>query len=125
MAAGLVLVGAAFAATKTGTSGPDKLRGTKGADVLEGRRGHDTLVGGRGGDRLVGGGGPDVLRGGPGRDEFNMAAGVELPARGNDRIFARDNNVDTINCGKGRDVAIVDDDEDGVYDCEVLKEPAP
>ena len=114
----------AIAATRTGTKGPDRLVGTKGSDLLDGRRGHDTLIGGDGNDRLIGGGGPDILRGGPGRDEFNMNRGVEIPSPGADRIRARDGAPDEINCGAGRDVAIVDVEEDGVYDCEKLVDPA-
>ena len=114
---------AALAATRTGTKGPDRLTGTKGGDLLDGRRGHDLLVGGDGNDRLIGGRGPDVLRGGPGHDEFGMNAGEELRSPGADRIHARDGGTDEINCGTGHDVAIVDFEEDGVYDCEELVEP--
>ncbi len=119
-----LLASAALGATRTGTKGPDRLTGTKGTDLLDGRRGRDTLIAGDGNDRLIGGPGPDVLRGGPGRDEFNMEEGVELPSPGADRIRARDGAPDEINCGAGRDVAIVDVEEDGVYDCERLVEPA-
>jgi hypothetical protein len=87
-------------------------------------RGADRLIGRRGSDVLIGGKGPDRLNGGPGRDSFNMRRGVELRAPGRDRIDARDNRPDEINCGAGRDVAIVDAVEDGVYDCEKVKEPA-
>lgn len=123
LALGCLLASAALGATRTGTKGADRLVGTKGGDVLDGRRGADLLVGGDGNDRLIGGRGRDVLRGGPGRDEFNMNAGVELPSPGADRIVARDGGPDEINCGSGRDVAIVDAEEDGVYDCEQVLEP--
>ena len=94
-------------------------------DVLKGLSGHDLLSGGAGSDVLIGGRGPDTLRGGPGRDSFNMRKGVQLAARGRDIIHARDGGNDEINCGAGNDVAIVDPTEDGVYDCEVVREPAP
>ncbi len=51
--------------------------------------------------------------------------GIERPAPGNDRIEARDGGNDEISCGAGNDVAIVDASEDGIYDCEKVKEPAP
>jgi Ca2+-binding RTX toxin-like protein len=123
-AATLVCVGsAAFAATREGTAGPDRLVGTSGNDVLRGRAGPDILSGGRGDDRVVGGAGRDVLRGGPGYDEFNMIAGGERPSPGRDRIVARDGGPDQINCGAGRDVALVDVEEDGVFNCETVIEP--
>ena len=120
-----VLVAAgAHAVTKQGGKGPDRLRGTKAADKLLGKGGRDVLNGRGGADILIGGGNNDVLRGGPGRDSFNMKQGVELKANGRDRIEARDGKPDEISCGAGRDVAIVDKVEDGVYDCERVKEPA-
>ena len=64
---------------------------------------------------LIGGGGPDSLHGDGGRDSFNMRDGVELAAKGRDRIYARDGHPDEINCGAGRDLAVVDEVEDGVY----------
>jgi RTX calcium-binding nonapeptide repeat (4 copies) len=112
-----------LAATKTGTAGHDRLVGTKGADELDGRGGSDLLIGGAGDDVLIGGPGRDVLRGGPGHDGFNMRAGVELPAPGSDRISARDGTPDEINCGGGNDTAVVDAEEDGVYNCERVLEP--
>jgi Ca2+-binding RTX toxin-like protein len=83
-----------------GTSGPDRLVGTKHADRLIGRRGDDVLIGR---------GARDVLRGG----------------RGSDRIRARDGRQDLIDCGPGKDVAIVDRAEDGLFDCERIKAPHP
>jgi RTX calcium-binding nonapeptide repeat (4 copies) len=115
----------ALAAGEHGTDHADKLVGTKGGDVLKGLRGHDVLIGGKGADVLIGGKGPDTLRGGRGRDGFNMRDGVQLAAPGRDKIDARDGGNDEINCGAGNDVAIVDGTEDGVYDCEVVREPKP
>jgi hypothetical protein len=123
MLAGGVAAGAVRAPDQRGGAGSDRLVGGKGPDVLRGLRGADELIGGRGADVLVGGKGPDVLRGGPGRDSFNMRAGVELAAPGRDRINARDGGQDEISCGAGRDLAIVDATEDGIYDCERVREP--
>lgn len=115
------LAASATAALEHGGPGPDHLVGTKSADVLKGLGGRDVLSGGKGADVLIGGKGADRLGGGPGRDSFNMRAGVERPAPGRDRVYARDGVADEINCGAGRDVAYVDDVEDGVYDCEKVK----
>jgi len=102
--------------TIRGTNGKDHLVGTQradtilgrgAADVLRGRRGNDVLNGGTGGDRLTGGKGYDRLTG----------------AGGSDLIRARDGHLDTVNCGPGRDRAVVDRAEDGVYDCERLVTP--
>ncbi len=130
IAAGCVLAivclaagGGALAVTERGSGADDRLVGGKGADRLEGLGGDDLLVGGKGPDLLVGGKGNDRLRGGPGRDGFNMRKGVALAAHGRDRIDARDGGQDEINCGAGNDVAIVDFAENGVYDCEKVKEP--
>jgi Ca2+-binding RTX toxin-like protein len=122
-----VAIGAIAAAVeRRGGAGSDRLVGTRGGDTLRGLRGSDTLIGGRGADVLIGGRGRDHLVGGRGRDSFNMSVGVQLAARGRDRIDARDGRLDEINCGAGgRDLAIVDAAEDGVYDCEVVREPAP
>lgn len=120
----LTVAGVALAVTEHGGKGRDRLLGTKGDDTLRGLRGRDVLIGGRGRDVLIGGRGRDVLRGGPGRDGFNMRAGVRLAAPGRDKIDARDGRQDEINCGAGgNDLAIVDAFEDGVYDCELVREP--
>jgi Ca2+-binding RTX toxin-like protein len=116
-------VAACVAATKVGTPRNDRLVGTERADHLDGLAGRDVLIGGRGDDVLIGGSGPDKLHGGPGRDGFNMRDGVELAAPGGDRIAARDGTPDEINCGGGDDLAIVDDQEDGIYNCERVIEP--
>lgn len=115
--------GIAIAVRENGTAHADHLTGTKGADVLRGLKGRDVLSAGAGRDLLIGGRGPDVLRGGPGRDGYNMIDGVEAAAPGRDRIYARDGAADEINCGAGRDLAVVDEVEDGVIDCEVVREP--
>ena len=112
------LAAIAAATSETGDRHGDKIVGTRAADTLKGLAGHDRLIGGRGRDVLIGGKGPDVLRGGRGRDSYNMRDGVELSAPGDDRIHARDSVRDEINCGSGTDVAFVDSEEDGVYDCE-------
>jgi hemolysin type calcium-binding protein len=121
--ASVLVVAVCMAATKTGGPGHDRLLGTKGADEIDGRGGPDLLIAGGGDDLLIGGPGRDRMRGGPGRDGFNMLDGVELAAPGGDRISARDGAADEINCGGGVDTAIVDAEEDGVYNCERVRGP--
>jgi Ca2+-binding RTX toxin-like protein len=117
------LVALATAADRVGTGRGDVLVGTRGDDVLKGLGGKDVLRGGGGRDLLIGGGGTDALHGEGGHDSFNIRDGVELRARGRDRIYARDGHPDEINCGEGRDLAVVDPVEDGVIDCEAVREP--
>jgi hypothetical protein len=79
-AALLVAGGATLAATKVGDSGNDRLMGTNKADKLVGKGGND---------RLVGRGANDLLKGGGGRDRLYDAGNPS--------------EVDTFNCGPGRD----------------------
>ena len=59
-------------ATKTGTSGNDRIVGTPGDDILRGEDGNDTLVGGAGNDILEGGKGADTFVFAPGHGEDNV-----------------------------------------------------
>ena len=95
---------------KRGTARRNRIRGTAGNDRLFGLRGNDRLLGLRGRDCLFGGRGNDLLNGGGGRDR--MVGGP-----GRDRIVARGSAIDLVNCGRGRDVAIVDR-RDVVRRCE-------
>ena len=104
--------------TIVGTNGPDKLIGTNRPDSIDGRGGADLLRGRGGNDVLRGGTGRDTVVGGKKFDRINAG-------RGRDTIRARDRKPDTIECGPGRDLAIVDRIEDGVYDCEQLHIPKP
>jgi hypothetical protein len=133
LAVGMVMAAVPVAAqVEKGGAGSDRLRGTQGRDKLFGRAGADELRGRSGKDRLLGGGGDDVLIGGKGRDTLNpgkgqdgvnMIDGVEQAAPGRDVIRARDGAPDEISCGEGNDRALVDEVEDGVYDCEEVIEP--
>ena len=124
MVAVLALAGIAQAKNIAGTAGADRLIGTPKADMLKGKGGRDVLIGRTGPDRLFGGRGPDTLRGGPGRDEFNTRrSGYSAGGQGNDRIFARDRAADLIDCGAGFDTVVVDKFEDGVFNCERIREP--
>lgn len=105
-----------------GLGGADKLVGRGGGDVIDGGPGADKLRGGKGDDRLIAGAAGAVMIGGQGRDEFNMDAGEQIDAPGRDVIWAQDGTPDEINCGDGnRDIAYVDPEEDGIYDCERVR----
>jgi uncharacterized repeat protein (TIGR01451 family) len=72
---------------------------------------NDELRGSRAGEEICGHGGADVVDGGGGRDRL-------LGGRGNDTILARDGERDTIDCGPGRDRAVVDRLDRGLRGCE-------
>lgn len=69
-----------------------------------------SALGGAGHDRLWSGWGNDDLTGGTGEDVISSGSGRDL-------IDAGDGEADTIDCGEGEDVAIVDP-IDGVTNCE-------
>lgn len=93
----------------TGTN-KDELIGGPGNDTLSAGAADDVLDGGPGDDELLGGDGSDTVTGGPGRDKIrgDVVSGVAGGLNNNDKVFARDGEVDTINCDGGTDVAQVD-----------------
>jgi hypothetical protein len=98
----VVFAGMAFAVTKVGGPGPNRLVGTAENDRLEGRGGADTLIGK---------GDSDVLLGG----------------RGNDQINARERGEaegDRVDCGRGRDTVLTDNTTEDIINrdnCEVIR----
>ena len=111
-----IFVAPALAEVVRGTPQADRLAGGKKADRLIGRAGADRLSGKKGNDEIRGGADGDKLIGGAGYDQMYGDSGDDL-------IRARDGQADLIECGPGFDRAIVDLEEDGVYDCEELIEP--
>jgi Ca2+-binding RTX toxin-like protein len=122
--------------TITGGGGPDTLLGEAGDDVFVGLSAGDVIDGGDGTDALdlsgevvgmtvsldellvetvIGTLGDDVLIGGAGNDRLQGGSGA-------DRIEARDGGADTVDCGPGSDVAIVDE-TDSVTGCESVELP--
>ena len=93
-----------------GSEGSDSLIGGAGNDLLDGGVGNDVLSGGPGNDLLIGGQGNDRITGGPGSDR--ISGGI-----GNDTINARDGVRESVSCGPGRDIAVVDR-QDRVSGCE-------
>ena len=92
----------------TGDDGP--LRGQAGNDFVIGGPGSDNLSGGAGDDRLSGGSGADVITGGSGDDRLRGGDGRNryFGSSGDDAINAANGVRETVDCGTGRDRAIVD-----------------
>jgi hypothetical protein len=81
-----------------------RIDGTEGSDTLRGTALRDLIYGLAGNDTIEGSGGDDALFGGPGAD----------------RLLARDSRRDTVDCGPGRDLALVDR-RDVVRGCELVR----
>jgi len=69
---------------------------------------------------------PDTVDGGPGNDRLFVGRGVdvELGGDGNDVLhaLARDNQVDSLDCGPGHDVVWLNANEQDTHvNCEVIK----
>lgn len=108
--------------------GPSTIAGLGGDDVLLAGNGSQTIDGGAGNDQIEGGFGDDVLTGGPGRDtiaadftgsQCGVLQSCTLP-HGDDVVYARDGESDTIDCGVGTDRAVVDA-VDTVSNCETVE----
>jgi Tol biopolymer transport system component len=87
--------------------------GTAARDVVAGSRASDRIAGGLGRDRICGQGGVDRLVGGPGRDRINGGTAPDI-------VKSADNSPDRVDCGPGRDRAIVDP-LDRVRRCERVR----
>jgi Ca2+-binding RTX toxin-like protein len=109
-----------------GNTGPSNLIGRGGNDRLIANDFDDTVDGGAGNDHVEGGMGNDTVTGGPGQDVIYGDAtaasctwySCKVPF-GNDVIYARDGEVDNIDCGIGTDKAYVDA-VDVVANCETV-----
>ena len=130
-----VLAPAAHASPLHGTPLDDRLRGTPraddiragaGDDVVLGRAGADRVTGGAGADTVDGEAGADVLAGGPGDDALTGGPGLDrlFGGPGRDLIRARNGGRDRVDCGPGRDTAILDA-RDVALRCEVVRRPRP
>jgi Ca2+-binding RTX toxin-like protein len=99
-----------------GNGGDDTLRGSDGADSVDGGPGNDDIDAGFGDDTIVGGPGRDRISG----DRHNGECGYlwcKYPW-GNDTIYARDGEVDSIDCGAGTDTVYADAIDVVSGDCE-------
>jgi Ca2+-binding RTX toxin-like protein len=81
-----------------------------GTGRVEGRGGNDTMLGGDGKDAFFGGAGNDTLEGEDGADTLDGG-------EGDDVVRSRDEFADTVVCGSGSDVAVVDG-ADSTTGCE-------
>jgi Ca2+-binding RTX toxin-like protein len=120
----LALVPAASAMRIVGGPGDDVLTGTERRDFIHGRGGSDTLSGEGGGDFLFGGRGADTLEGGAGPDSIYAGRGADTleGGAGADRLYAgwRDAAMDVVDCGEGRDRALIRAG-DVAIDCERVR----
>jgi hypothetical protein len=105
----VVASGVAWAVTKIGTDGPDRLVGTNGADNLLGMGGNDDLFSKAGKDHLLGGQGRDFFFGGT--PNFSMRGGEKnmLGGAGNDWIEGGKGS-DKISGGPSKDFLLDGDD---------------
>ena len=103
------------ATTTPGTPRADRLSGTAAGDRIVGLRGNDRIAGGDGNDCLFGNKGSDRITGGPGSDQLSGGNSADV-------IKARDGAGDVVNCGSGKDRAIVDR-ADRVRKCEKIRAP--
>jgi Ca2+-binding RTX toxin-like protein len=106
------LVGDAHPNLIVGTSQHDLIYGLGAADAIFARAGDDYALGGAGADRVYGGPGDDRLRGGTGSDRVYGGSGSDV-------LFARDGEVDLVDCGSGSDIAYVDQ-HDLTKSCEAV-----
>ena len=89
--------------------------GEEGNDEIVGGSDEDIIDGGAGKDDLAGSASADILTGGPGIDAFDGGGG-------NDEIDAIDRRKETVECGKGKDLAAIDlSDQDS--NCESFSYP--
>jgi Ca2+-binding RTX toxin-like protein len=111
--------------TMLGTESDDVLAGKTGADVLCGIGRNDQIAGNDGDDALEGGPGDDSLSGGPGADTLTGDGGLDIFAGGDgdDVLRARDGVGESIACGAGVDVAVVDSFDVALSDCETIDVP--
>jgi Ca2+-binding RTX toxin-like protein len=106
-----------------GSAGEDDLSGGAGSDVLTASSGNDRANGGSGNDNTGGGSGDDRLAGNGGNDQLTPGTGRDVVrgGSGNDRVTARDNQLDTIDCGPGRDKVSADKSDRVAANCELVQ----
>jgi Ca2+-binding RTX toxin-like protein len=137
---GIEKVDTAISGTYVGTDARDELYvGAVGVANVQGRGGDDTIYtsydndtidGGAGNDTIRGYAGDDAIVGGPGQDSiFGDTQGQTCNVMtcsvysGNDVIDARDGERDSVDCGLGTDIALVDA-VDVTSNCEDVRQPA-
>ena len=110
-------------------SGESDVLARGGDDVVTGGDAIERIDGGTGNDRLEGGKNHDTLTGGPGEDllygdETTTSCKPDYPEScvryGNDVIYARDGQVDGIDCGAGMDRVEADANDVIAQNCETV-----
>jgi hypothetical protein len=101
---------------------PNLTVGTAGADVLIGTGRDDQIKAGRGNDRIDSLAGADCISGDRGNDKIESGGGRDsiFGGRGNDLIRAASGGRDLVDCGRGRDRAVVGR-SDRVRHCEMVR----
>jgi Ca2+-binding RTX toxin-like protein len=123
-----------------GQAGRDVMAGGPGDDRQDGGAGNDRIFANRGADESWGGRGDDVLWAmarkdvvpGP-RGAVDTVADTLHGGAGDDRFRTRDGEADRIDCGEGRDVAVLDTvdvivdatAEHAIGSCELVHRAAP
>ncbi|HXV35431.1 MAG TPA: calcium-binding protein [Gaiellaceae bacterium] len=101
--------------TIAGNGGSDLVLAGKGDDTATGDDGRDFLWGGAGNDTLEGGEGPDTLYAGWGMDNLEGGPGNDVLRASED-----DGKPDVVDCGPGRDRAVIRAG-DVAIDCEAVR----
>lgn len=113
------------------STGPSVIRGHGGDDSITTGWEREEIDGGAGADKLTGGYGDDRITGGPGADVINSDGGssycgydtCEVPY-GNDTVYARDGEVDSVECGVGQDWVEADANDVVAPSCETVERAA-
>ena len=110
--------------------GDSTIRGFGGNDKLTSLDYGETIDGGAGDDTIQAGYGNDVVTGGPGKDKINSDGGsycdwyeCGIPF-GDDTVYARDGEVDQVECGIGNDTVEADPDDQVAPSCENVQKEA-
>ena len=111
--------------------GDSTIRGLGGNDKLTGLDYAETIDGGAGDDTIQAGYGNDTVTGGPGKDNINSDGGsycgwyeCKVPF-GDDTVFARDGEVDQVECGIGNDTVQADAGDQVAPSCENVDRAGP
>ena len=117
-----VILGTPRSDTLNGTAGGDDMRGRGGDDTLRGHTGSDCVHGDDDDDVAQGNEGNDTVKGGAGSDRVTGGQGEDemFGDAGSDQLVADDGIAESVACGAGRDVAIVDASDDP-RGCEKVK----
>ncbi|MDW5598112.1 calcium-binding protein [Conexibacter stalactiti] len=91
------------------------------ADEIDGAGGNDTIEGGYGDDKITGGPGQDTINAEAGPNSCNFL--VCRQGVGNDTVYIRDGEPDSVVCGVGTDTVIADAIDTVAPDCENVDKP--